>query len=113
MGVKKFILREEHLKILKHINWSLGDNKEICSIGNGSPLGGFNHYEDIAVIIYGNTGNIDLLNDSEFRFTQEQLIEMDTLLEGLPIAIEIILNTQSFEPGEFITRHHLTEWKKK
>ena len=37
---------------------------------------------------------------------------MDKLLKELPIALEVILNAQTFVPGLYKTRYHNREWKK-
>ncbi len=113
MSIIKFELKEDHLKLLKHVEWKeVTDTKDIVTNGEGSPFGGFDHYEDMGVILYGMPEGFNPLEDTDHEWDDEKKEEMDTLLSELPLAIEVILNTQSFEIGNFKTKFHDRNWKK-
>ena len=68
MALIKFELKENHIKLLKHLKWSL-DTNFIVSKGNdneeygNSPFGGDDLIEDMNIIINGKRDNFDPLND--------------------------------------------------
>jgi hypothetical protein len=112
MSVLKFELKEEHLKLLKHLEWEREFNSEVIITSGENPFGGFDHYEDMGVILYGRPEDFDPFDGDPFDWTDEQKEEMDKLLSELPLALDIVLNTQSFELGLYKTKFHVREWKK-
>jgi len=112
MSVLKFELKEEHLKLLKHLEWEREFNGEVIITSGENPFGGFDHYEDMGVILYGRPEDFDPFDGDPFDWTYEQKEEMDKLLSELPLALDIVLNTQSFELGLYKTKFHVREWKK-
>ena len=113
MSVIKFELKEDHVKLLKHLSWKeLTEGKQITTNGENSPFGGMDHYEDMGVILYGQPEDFDPFEGNPFVWTDEQKEEMDKLIEELPLAIEVILSTGSFELGRYKCRFHIREWKK-
>ena len=112
MSVLKFELKEEHLKLLKHLEWEREFNGEVIITSGENPFGGFDHYEDMGVILYGRPEDFDPFDGDPFDWTDEQKEEMDKLLSELPLALDIVLNTQSFELGLYKTKFHVREWKK-
>jgi hypothetical protein len=114
MSVINFELKEDHLKLLKHFKWSLLPTKNIIS-GDGenpSPLGGDNLYDEMDLILHGESDNY-VLNDLFQRVYKEGIIEkFDNLLSELPIALEIILFLSTFEVGNYRARWHLRDWSK-
>jgi len=114
MSVIKLELKEDHIKLLKHLSWKeLTENKEIITDGTNSPFGGLDYYEDMGIILYGQPEDFDPFEGDPFEWTDEQKEEMDKLLSELPLALEIVLYTQSFEPGNYKARFHIRDWKKK
>lgn len=111
MSVIKFELKEDHLKLLKHVQWNREFNGEVIVTSGENPFGGFDHYEDMGVILYGKPEEFDPFDGNPFLWTDEQKEEMDKLLSELPTAIDIILNTGSFELGSYKTKFHNREWK--
>jgi len=112
MSVIKFELKEDHLKLLKHLEWQeITEGKVITTKSDGSPFGGFDHYEDMGVILYGMPDEFDPFEGNPFEWSDEQKEEMDKLLSELPTAIDVILNKQTFEPGNYKTRYHDKNWK--
>ncbi len=112
MSVLKFELKEDHLKLLKHVEWDREFNGETVTTSGENPFGGFDHYEDMAVILYGKPEGFNPLEDEEYEWPEEKKEEMDKLLSELPMAIDVILNTQSFETGKYKTKFHDKNWKK-
>lgn len=113
MSVIKFELKEDHIKLLKHLSWKeLTEDKVIMTSGTNSPFGGLDYYEDMGIILYGQPEDFDPFEGNPFVWTDEQKEEMDTLISELPIAIEVILSTGSFELGRYKCRFHIREWKK-
>ena len=119
MAVIKLTLKKEHIALLKHISWNeLNENKQISTGETDSPFGGFDHYEDMGIILYGKPDDFipsdpkSIEEINPFVWTKEQKEEMDQLLSELPLALEIVLSTKSFEPGNYKARFHIREWKK-
>jgi len=113
MSILKFKLKKTHLDLLKHVEWKeVTDTKDIVTNGNSSPFGGLDHYEDMGVILFGMPEDFDPFEGNPFLWTPEQKVEMDELLTELPLALEIVLSTQTFTPGNYKTRYHNREWKK-
>jgi len=114
----KFELKEDHLKLLKHLSWNeLTGDKQINTSGTNSPFGGLDYYEDMGIILFGqpegfNPEKHDGEEGDPFEWTTEQKEEMDELILELPVAIEIVLSTGSFEVGNYKCRYHIREWKK-
>lgn len=111
MSVIKFELKEDHLKLLKHVEWDRDFNGEVIVTSGENPFGGFDHYEDMGVILYGKPDDFDPFDGNPFLWTDEQKEEMDKLLSELPTAIDVILNTHSFELGTYKTKFHNRQWK--
>lgn len=113
MSVIKFELKESHLKLLKHLEWGeLSSDNHINTIGENTPFGGIDYYEDMGVILYGQPEEFDPFDGNPFEWSEEQIVEMDELISELPTAIEIILYTQSFDTGKYRTKYHDRDWKK-
>tara|TARA_B110000444_G_C18746827_1_gene550669 strand:- start:404 stop:775 length:372 start_codon:yes stop_codon:yes gene_type:complete len=121
MAVIKLQLKKEHINLLKHLSWNeLSKDKQISTsnLETDSPFGGFDYYEDMGIILYGKPDEFipsDLKaieNVDPFTWSEEQREEMDQLLSELPLALEVVLSTKSFEPGNYKARFHIREWKK-
>lgn len=97
---------------MKHLEWDEVTDGAIFTKGENTPFGGFDHYEDMGVILYGQPEDFDPFEGDPFEWTDEQKEEMDKLLSELPLAIEITLNTQKFEPGNYKAKFHDRNWKK-
>ena len=119
MAVIKLQLKKEHINLLKHLSWGeLSKDKKISTSETDSPFGGFDYYEDMGIILYGkpdefNPSDLNSIeNVNPFTWSDEQKKEMDELLSELPLALEVVLSTKSFEPGNYKARFHIREWKK-
>jgi hypothetical protein len=114
MSIIKLELRAEHLKLLKHIKWGEFDveTKTLKTEEGESPFGGDNLYEDAGLIIYGIPDNFSPLNDDMIEYTEEQKLEIDKLMSELPLALEIMLNSGTFNLGLYKSKWHDRVWKK-
>lgn len=116
MSVINFELKQIHLDLLKHLQWSLMDGKFLVSTEDVSidvaPFGADNVYEAIDLILNGKPEDFNPLETSEVNYTQEQKDNWDALLGELPMALDIILYNGHFELGTYKTRYHSRQWKK-
>ncbi len=117
MSVITFELKEEHIKLLKHLRWSMMDNNFIVSaediIEDTAPFGMDSLYEAIDLILNGKPSNFDPLNtEGPTQYSSEQIAEWDKLYKELPMALDVILYNGSFGLGKFKTRFHDRNWKK-
>ncbi len=115
MSVLKLELKEEHLKLLKYLKWSVNNNI-IVGVSNDEdsvPFGENNIYEAIDLILNGMPENHDPFNTEELvEYSDEQKAEWDKLYSELPIALSIVLQRGSFEIGSFKAKYHDQVWKK-
>lgn len=119
MSVLNFTLKQEHIALLKAINWSLHLNKFVVSAEDfsidQSPFGGDDVYEDMDLILNGKPNDFNpAFTDELPEISQEKKEVFDKLLLELPQALEVILRTQGFETGDYRTKYHQRfSWKKK
>jgi hypothetical protein len=114
MSVIKFELKEEHIKLIKHIVFEKESllSKQIKTPHDSTPWGGIDYYEDMGIILYGKPEDFDPLDGNPFGWSRQQKDEMESLFDEMGLAIEIVLNTQKFEPGYYKKRYHLPDWKR-
>ena len=117
MSVLLFELKEEHLKLLKFLRWSINDKNFIVSTEDDNedpaPFGANNLYEGIDLILNGKPANFDPLNTEDIEtYSNEQKAEWDKLYSELPTSLAIILQTQKFEIGLYKAKFHDQIWKK-
>lgn len=114
MSVIVFELKQEHLLLLKHLRWSLLDEKMLVSVEDfhdePTLFGTDNIYEGIDLILNGKPSDFDP-NSSEIDGYDQFRKEWDKLLAELPTALEIVLHTQNFVLGTYKARFHEREWK--
>ena len=133
----KFQLKKEHLALIKHMSvindesefvLSLFfDNKdgvdvdtsEVHSPAQADEYEGFTDDElidRIGLIIHGKPDEFDPMNPKtnfgQATYTTEEQDEMMKLYNELEMALDVILNTQSFKPGWYKTKSYLRDWKK-
>ena len=118
MSVLLFELTEKHIKLLKHLRWSLTtDKKFIIGTENQeedpAPFGENNLYDGMDLILNGVPADFDPLNTEEIRlYSTEEKAEWDKLYSELPMALDIILFNGHFETGIYKTKFHDRQWKK-
>lgn len=116
MSVIKFNLKEEHIKLLKHLRWSKNKNNLIINVSDDEeslPFDEYNIYEAIDLILNGRPEGFNPFEESEpIEYTSEQKEYFDSLYNELPTALDIILYNQNFELGQYKTKYNCREWKK-
>lgn len=116
MSVIKFELKEEHVKLLKHLKWGLTENKFIISTEDinedVAPFGSDNVYDAIDLILNGKPEDFNPIETEIITYTKEQQEEWDKILSELPTALEIILYLNTFELGSYKAKYHDRLWKK-
>lgn len=117
MSIIKLELKEEHIKLLKHLRFKLNKNTNIIEgisdEEDSVPFGENSIYEAFDLILNGKPENQDPFNDSDFpEYSIEQKEEWDKLYAELPIALDIILFNGNFDLGTYKTKYHFRDWKK-
>lgn len=117
MSLRRLELKEEHVKLLKHLRFSL-DNKTNVIVGisdeeDSVPFGENNIYEAIDLVLNGMPPLFDPFQTEELpEYSEEQKAEWDKLYSELPTALDIICFNGSFELGKYKTKYHDRNWKK-
>lgn len=118
MSAIVFELKEEHVKLLKHLRWSVDDNKVIVNKANegdeiAPPFGFDTIYEAIDLILNGKSPDIDpFTHEDLIEYSEEQKAAWDKLYSELPMALDLILHNGHFELGKYKTRYYVRDWKK-
>jgi hypothetical protein len=120
MSILKVQVNEDHLKLLKHLRWSLTSDKYIISKGedhdadeNKFPFGGDSFYEGINIILNGKPTNFDPFNSDEPEvYSPEQIAKWDKLYSELPMVLDVILYNQEFKIGTFVSNYQIRDWKR-
>jgi hypothetical protein len=117
MSVLKFELKEEHVKLLKNLRWSIRDNVIVNMFNDGEdyipPFGEDNLYEAMDIILNGVPEDFDPMTTDSFKeYSSEQKSQWDKLYSELPIALDIVLFNGNYELGTYKTKWHLRNWIK-
>ena len=120
MSVLKLELKEEHFLLLSHLKCSVQNNELVLSIvdktnddGLEIPFTDDNKYDYIDLVLNGVPEDFDPFNVEEPKvYTDEQKSIWDKLFNELPLALSIILQTKSFEIGDYKAKFHDVVWKK-
>jgi hypothetical protein len=116
MSVIKFELTEQHIGLVKNLDYellfNLARNDNHYHEGN---LFGYSddEFDDVGLIVYGMPeGDFDPTGSDVLTYTDEQKNEMGKLISELPTAMKIMIQTGTFEAGKYKTKHHDINWKK-
>jgi len=116
MALIKFELKDEHIKLLRHLTWEIDITNSIyCETENETPYGGLSLIEDVGLILYGKPdGEFDPLSPYGPQYNKEQVEEIEELYYELPIALDIIgfHLPEATEVGHYKTKHHQRNWIK-
>lgn len=117
MSIVKFELKEEHVKLLKNLRWSMKDKLIVNMHNDGEeyipPFGENDLYEAIDVILNGRPEGFDPFNNENFKeYGEEQKAEWDKLYSELPMALDVVLYNGNYELGLYKTKWHDRVWKK-
>lgn len=119
MALIKFELKDNHIKLLKHLRWSMVSD-QLVSRGDDteeygdSPFGGDDLLEDMCIILNGKPDNFNPIDDETLVSTlsDEEKSSILALHSELPTALDIILYTGSFEPGHYKRKWYDRNWIK-
>jgi hypothetical protein len=116
MSVIKFELKEEHVKLLKNLRWSMKDDLIVNMNHDGEeyvpPFGEDTIYEAIDIILNGFRDEEKSFKIQTEGFSDEQKAEWDKLYSELPTALDIVLYNGSYELGTYKTKWHFRNWVK-
>ena len=122
MSIVKFELKEQHVKLLKHLRWSINANNFIIGTEDENedqaPFNENNIYDACDIILNGVPEDFNPLSEEHENnigmkaYTPEQMAEWDMLYSELPVALDIVLFNGHFELGLYRTKYHLRDWKK-
>lgn len=113
MSIIRFDILEDHLKLVPFMKFKLNDQTILSGDNGESPFGGEDVYEDMGLIIYGKVeDSFDPLAEEGPSYDTEQKEYMDKLLNDIPKVLEIVLNTSSFQSGEYKRKYHDINWKR-
>jgi hypothetical protein len=117
MSVIIFELKQEHLTLLEHLNFSVNKDNIIQGVKDeidniAPPFGANSIYEAFDLIFNGKPDGVDpFTTETEIQYSEEQKAEWDALYRELPTAIEIILKTKSFTLGKYKCFSYNNIWK--
>lgn len=118
MSVIIFDLKEEHVKLLKHLRWSVNTNNIISGVSDegdeiAPPFGENNIYDAIDLILNGVPADFNPLETEDIKeYSPEQKEAWDALYTELPMALDVILYNGHFDLGTYRTKFHDRNWKK-
>ena len=114
MSLIRVKITEDHLKVAKQLIFSNMENVLFASDEEGSPFGGENIFEDIDVILEGAPKDgIDPFVEPE-PLSEDKIEYYQKIYAELPNVIEVILQLETFEVGDYKRRYHIRRggWKK-
>lgn len=118
MSILKFELTENHLKLVKNLRWSVSDKNIIVGVANDGvdispPFGEDDLFEAIDLIVNGKPLDFDPFKAQGRKiYSPEEMAELQKLYYELPTAINIILQTQKFDLGNYKTKYGDINWVK-
>ena len=117
MSIIKFELTEQHIALAKNLKFDALFSLAYGNVHYEGNLFGYadDTFDDVGIIIYGmpeRDGDFDPLASDVIVYTEEQKNEMGKLIEELPTALQIMMQTGTFVTGNYKTRHHDVFWKK-
>jgi len=107
MSVVRFELKDVHIKLLRNMEWGVGELDTI--IGN---FYGDSILDEMGLIVFGKPENdFDPLSDIRVDYSNEQIEYLNTLKIELPTALDIVMQTGDFKCGWYKRKYHLKTWK--
>jgi len=108
----KFTLTEDHIKLLEnaYVEWSDGENGD-PAINSKRPYGNSSVAYDVAEILGWSYGKDE---ENYEELSSEQLYQADKIHRETKTALQIILQTKSFIPGNYEKEKsylHSTKWR--
>jgi len=115
MSVFKFELNEKHIALIKALVWEKNELVEMAapSIDPLKPFGNNDIISDIGLILCGPPLVTSPDQEKDAIYTEEQITEFKKLYSELSMALDIVMFTGKFEPGNYRTKTYEREWIKK
>lgn len=118
MAAIKVRITEDHLKLIKHLNWDFdlyvreGDEYKLPKVNEKEPFGHGHIYGQLNLLL-GSPRELGGANDMvEYVINDELQAKYDKLLLELPLAIDVVMYTQKFETGLYKRKSNFRDWKK-
>lgn len=112
MSLIKVEIKNEHLLLLKYLDFERAGDCITAGSEGTTAFGSDSLYEGIGTILYGMVDGHDPFGDDPIDYSDEQKAHMMNLFNELPLVLNVILYTGSFELGHYKKRNHLLEWVK-
>lgn len=113
---RTFELKKAHLALINNLLIKPDKLALLSSKSTKSPFSDNDLMEDLGFLIVGKelTDEQKKLKteNGEHFYTRDNEEELLKIYEELPTALEIVLNTLSFEEGKYRTRFYEINWKK-
>ena len=115
MSIIKFRLTEQHIALIKSINWESikfpfmpGQDPN-----ESSPFGGDSLVCDVGMILFGK-GDAEIEPNTEvvLDYTEDEKKILKETYEGLPLALSVVCQTGKMEVGTYQTSNYVREWIK-
>ena len=115
MSLHKFQLNEQHIALIKALIWEKNDLAEMVgpTIDPLKPFGNYDIINDIGLILCGPPVVTRPDQEDEATYTDEQITEFKKLYSELSMALDIVMFTGKFEPGNYRTKTYVRDWIKK
>ena len=118
MALIKITITDDHLNLIKNLNWDFdlfakeGDDYKLPKLVDDKPFGEGHVYEQMQLILDGPRTITDPNDTVSFFLDDEIQARYDKLLLELPMVLQIVLKTGKFETGNYKTKSHFIEWVK-
>lgn len=118
MAAIKIRITEDHLKLIKHLNWDFdlyareGDEFKTPKVNEKEPFGHGHIYGQLNLLL-GSPKELGGVNDVvEYVIDDELKAKYDKLLIELPLALDVIMYTQKFETGLYKRKSNFRDWNR-
>lgn len=117
MGQQTFTLTEEHVTLLRrmYVGWC-GDEFGAPEIDPKRPYGNSNVVRDMYEILAGATATWDDDHGMPSGLSPEEwdpeVVRLEELHKETRTALQVVLATGSFEPGEYVASEYRIDWER-
>lgn len=120
MSVIKFQVTEDHLKLVKYLQFSIKDNHLSTNrdendedyIPKPNAFGEEDLHSDIGIIIFGRPANFDPMSTELSQYSEQDKEYMDKLWGDIPTVLELKCYFDHLVPGTYKRKFHDRDWKK-
>jgi len=105
MAKIKFNLTQDHIKLIKHLNFKYDDNNLLVWGFNIF----YNKYQDIETILKGKIPFDDLINES-YEYNDNVIEYYDKLISDIPTVLSIVLQNTTIQPGIYLRLSYENNW---